>query len=92
MGLDVNKNPLLYSVGTHLAYRIAKRYYNNIRYVWYTTAFNSPKQPPTSDPSRICSRYPEQIITGDRHTKEIENLMENEKIERHKKRGLKHIQ
>lgn len=73
MGLDVNRNPILYSVGTHLAYKIAKRYYHNVHYVWCTTAFNSPKQPPTSDPSRICSRYLEQIITGDRHTKEIEN-------------------
>lgn len=73
MGLDVNKNPLLYSVGTHLAYKIAKKYYNNVHYVWCTTVFNSPKQPPTSDPSRICSRYLEQIITGDRHTKEIAN-------------------
>lgn len=73
MGIDTNRNPILYSVGTHLAYKIAKRYYNNIHYVWCTTAFNSSKQPPTSNPSRICLRYLEQIITGDRHTKEIEN-------------------
>lgn len=73
MQFDIDKNPLLYSVGTHLAYKIAKRYYNNIHYVWCTTTFNSPKQPPTSNPSKICSRYLEQIITGDRHTKEIEN-------------------
>lgn len=73
MGININNNPFLYSVGTHLAYKIAKRYYNNIHYVWCTTAFNSPKQPPTSNPSRICSRYLEQIKTGDRHTKEIKN-------------------
>ena len=30
MGLDISKNPFLYSVGTELAYKIAKRYYNNI--------------------------------------------------------------
>ena len=73
MGLDVKKNPFLYSVGTQLAYKIAKRYYENIHYVWCTTQFNSSKQPPTSNPATICKRYLEQITTGDRHTKEIEN-------------------
>lgn len=73
MGLDVKNNPFLYSVGTQLAYKIAKRYYKNIHYVWCTTEFNSSKQPPTSNPATICKRYLEQITTGDRHTKEIEN-------------------
>lgn len=73
MGLDIKKNPLLYSVGTQLAYKIAKRYYKNVHYVWCTTEFNSSKQPPTSNPATICKRYLEQITTGDRHTKEIEN-------------------
>lgn len=73
MKLDVNNNPFLYSVGTQLAYKIAKRYYKNIHYVWCTTEFNSLKQPPTSKPATICRRYLEQITTGDRHTKEIEN-------------------
>ena len=73
MGLDVKNNPFLYSVGTQLAYKIAKRYYKNIHYVWCTTEFNSSKQPPTSNPVTICKRYLEQITTGDRHTKEIEN-------------------
>lgn len=73
MGLDVKKNPFLYSVGTQLAYKIAKRYYKNIHYAWCTTEFNSSKQPPTSNPATICKRYLEQITTGDRHTKEIEN-------------------
>lgn len=41
MGLDVKKNPFLYSVGTQLAYKIAKRYYKNIHYAWCTTEFNS---------------------------------------------------
>lgn len=75
MGLAVKKNPFLYSVGTQLAYKIAKRYYRNIHYVWCTTEFNSSKQPPTSNPATICKRYLEQITTGDRHTKEIENNM-----------------
>jgi len=73
MSLNVNKHPFLYSIGTHLSYKIAKRYYKNIHYVWCTTEFNSPKQPPTSNPSKICKRYLEQIATGDRHTEEIKN-------------------
>lgn len=73
MELDVKNNPFLYSVGTQLAYKIAKRYYKNIHYVWCTTEFNSSKQPPTSNPATICKRYLEQITTGDRHAKEIEN-------------------
>ena len=73
MGLDIKNNPFLYSIGTQLAYKIAKRYYKNIHYVWCTTEFNSSKQPPTSNPATICKRYLEQITTGDRHTKEIEN-------------------
>lgn len=72
MGLDVRKKPFLYSVGTQLAYKIEKRYYGNIHYVWCTTEFNSSKQPPTSNPATICKRYLEQITTGDRHAKEIE--------------------
>lgn len=73
MRLDTKQNPILYSVGTHLAYKIAKRYYENVHYVWCTTAFNASKQPPTSNPSKICRRYIEQITTGDSHTMEIQN-------------------
>lgn len=73
MGLDIERNPFLYSIGTQLAYKIAKRYYGNIHYVWCTTEFDSPEQPPTSNPATICKRYLEQIKTGDRHAKELEN-------------------
>lgn len=73
MALDIVRNPILYSVGTNLAYKIAARYYKNIHYVWCTTDFNASKQPPTSNPSKICKRYLEQITTGDRHAREIEN-------------------
>ena len=52
MGLDTKQNPILYSIGTHLAYKIAKRYYKNVHYVWCTTEFNVSKQPPTSNPSK----------------------------------------
>lgn len=73
MGLDTKKKPFLYSAGTQLAYKIAKRYYKNTHYVWCTTEFNSLKQPPTSNPATICKRFLRQITTGDRHTSEIEN-------------------
>lgn len=76
MGLDTEKNPILYSVGTYLAYIISRRYYGNIHYVWCTTKFNDLGQPPTSNPCKICRGYLEQIVTGDRHAKEIErNIM-----------------
>lgn len=29
MGLDTEKNPILYSVGTYLAYIISRRYYGH---------------------------------------------------------------
>ena len=73
--LDVEKDPFLYSIGTQLAYRIAKRYYKNIHYVWCTTKFNLLKQPPTSNPAIILKRYLEQITTGDHHAKETQNNM-----------------
>ena len=74
MGLDIRKTPFLYSMGTQLAFKIAKMYYGNIHYVWCTTEFNdSLRQPPTSNPATIGRRYLEQICTGDRHAVEIAN-------------------
>lgn len=75
MGLNCKKNPILYSIGTQLAYKIAKNYYGNIHYVWCTLEFNDIKQPPTSNPSKICKRYLEIISTGDRHAFELNNNM-----------------
>lgn len=72
MSLNVQKHPILYSASTHLAYKIAKRYYMDIHYAWCTTDFNSTSQPPTSNPATICKRYLEQIILGDRHATEVE--------------------
>lgn len=73
MGRHIDKTPLLYSVGTKLAYRINKRYYKDVHYVWCADSFNSKDQPPTSNPCTIIKRYLEQISSGDRHTKEIDN-------------------
>lgn len=72
MSINSKKTPILYSINTHLAYSISKRYYNDIHFVWCTTEFNNLKQPPTSNPQTICNRLLEQITKGDNHTKEIE--------------------
>lgn len=72
MGILDGNIPVLYSVGTDLAYKISKRYYDNTHYVWCTTKFNSSVQPPTSNPQTICRRFLEQIKTGDRHAFEID--------------------
>ena len=71
MGLDVKKNPFLYSVGTYIAYKIEKEYYKDVHYVWCTTEFNSKNQPPTSNPAEICKSYLKQITKEDRHMYEI---------------------
>ncbi len=66
------KNNILYSVGTHFAWKINHDYYNDIHYCWCSTKFHDMKQPPTSDPQTIIQRYIQQIHTGDVHAKEIE--------------------
>lgn len=73
MSVNLAKEPFLFSAGTLLAYKIAKRYYQNIHYVWCTVEFNSKCQPITSNPFTICKRLLEQITTGDRHSIEIKN-------------------
>ncbi len=75
MCIDTNKNPVLYSVCTLLAYKISQEYYNNVHYVWCTTCFDCLSQPPTSNPQTIVIRYLEQVVKGDRHSKEIEDNM-----------------
>lgn len=72
MALDVSTYPVLYSAGTHMAYKIAKLYYQDVHYVWCTTQFNSRRQPPTSNPATICRRYLEQIVWADRHADELD--------------------
>lgn len=73
MALDFNDNPFLFSIGTLFSYRINKRYYGDVHYVWCTTFFNDKKQPVTSNPQSICKRFLEQVISGDRHAKEIDD-------------------
>lgn len=71
MAVDANENPVLYSMGTVLAYEIANTYYDNKHYVWCTTKFHSVSQPATSDPYRIGKVYLEHSTTGDRHSPSI---------------------
>lgn len=73
MSRNIDKTPILYSVGTKLAYKINKRYYGGVHYVWCADSFNSKEQPPTSNPCTIIKRFLEQISSGDRHTYEIDN-------------------
>lgn len=73
MSRNIDKAPLLFSVGTKLSYRINNRFYNGVHYVWVADSFNSKDQPPTSNPCTIIKRYLEQILWGDRHATEIYN-------------------
>ena len=70
---NLKDNPFLFSVGSFFSYKIDRRYYGNVHYVWCTTSFDNKKQPITSNPQSICKRFLEQIISGDRHTSEIDN-------------------
>lgn len=65
--------PVLFSVGTKLAYQINKFYYGDIHYVWCAENFDSLKQPPTSNPLTIMKRYLEICLKQDRHCYEITN-------------------
>lgn len=69
--IDYVHMPFLFSIGTRISYRIAKEYYHNVQYVWCAPHFDSPDQPPTSNPQTIAKRYIEQIKSGDRHSKDI---------------------
>ena len=79
MGLDVKNNPFLYSVGTQLAYKIAKRYYKNIDSLRYWSNqnmlyidLNTLSDPQLQD--GICTK----IIIPQRLKKEIYEKIEIE--------------
>lgn len=71
MAIDFSENPILFSIGTLFSYKIDRKYYHNVHYVWCTSNFNDRKQPITSNPYSICKRYFDQIFSEDRHAKEI---------------------
>lgn len=73
MSIDRNKTPVLFSVGSFFAYKIAKRYYKNVHYVWCACEFDSKIQPHTSNPKTICSAFLRAIRSGDRHDELIYN-------------------
>lgn len=73
MPVGIPNSPILYSTITELAYNIAVRYYNDVHFVWCTTAFDSITQPGTSNPKTLCCRYIEQIYRHDRHAFEVNN-------------------
>lgn len=73
MSIDINEHPFMFSVGTKLAYSIAKRYYGNVHYVWCAVDFDNKKQPPTSNPLTIAKRWMSIVIGGDRHATEVDS-------------------
>jgi len=63
--------PVLYSVGTRLAYNINERFYDGVHYVWCAEEFDCSTQPPTSNPLTIMQRYIQVIKGMDEHAYEI---------------------
>ena len=73
MPAGIPNSPILYSTITELAYNIAVNYYDDVHFVWCTTAFDSFSQPGTSNPKTLCCRYIEQIYRRDQHAVEVNN-------------------
>lgn len=73
MSIDTKKYRFMFSVGTKLAYKIAKRYYGSVHYVWCAVDFDNAEQPPTSNPLTIAKRLMSIVIGGDRHATEIDS-------------------
>lgn len=73
MSINTMGMPLLYSMGTRLAYTIAENYYYNKHFVWCTSRFHSDEQAPTSDPLTIGKTYLSHATRGDRHSQVIKN-------------------
>ena len=71
MSYRLDDIPVLYSVGTKLAYQINENYYGGTHYVWCAEAFDSPLQAPTSNPLTILNRYAHVCLKQDRHCCEI---------------------
>ncbi len=65
---------LLYSTNTTLAYRISRRYYDDLHYVWCTPDFGSPDStsdltdnPPTSQALHRYNSLKDEVQGGDLH-------------------------
>ena len=63
---------ILYSAGTRLAYLINQKYYGGLHYVWCAPAPDSDpiagRNPPTSDPWKICRDLADHVTKADRHS------------------------
>lgn len=71
--IDIENTPVLFSVGTKMAYDINERFYNGIHYVWCAPYFNSRTQPPTSNPWDLFIEYAKFAYKEDNHATVIEN-------------------
>lgn len=60
-------SPVLYSLGTRLAYKIDNEFYSRKHFVWCTIHFHSDKQAPSSNPYTLAKRFLSQVLSGDRH-------------------------
>jgi hypothetical protein len=65
---------LLFSTNTFLGLYIAKKFYGNRHYIWFTTSFHDSSQPKTSDPLCRCQMLLKTIATQDTHDEFLENI------------------
>lgn len=75
----MDDNTLLFSANTYLGMYIAKKYYHNYHYLWFTTAFNDRSQPKSSNPFERCQMLLKAIATGDAHDDFIRNICDKMK-------------
>lgn len=68
----------MYSANTWLAYKVAKRFYNDEHYVWCAPYFDvralpmyDAALPPTSSPSEIYHNLAAEVLAGDQHSTKI---------------------
>lgn len=76
----MEKNLLLYSTNTFLAFRIAEQFYRDLHYVWCSPYFDAPQgptsspafiNPPSASPRDIYERLHEDVIRADEHSTKV---------------------
>lgn len=65
---------MLFSTNTFLGLYIAKKFYGNKHYLWFTTSFHESDQPKTSDPLCRCQMLLKTVATCDTHDEFLENI------------------
>lgn len=74
----MNDSSTLFSTNTYLGYQIARKFYKDIHYAWFTTQFDfGNNQPASSNPRSICHDILEAIATNDHHCEKLERIKEN---------------